>query len=364
MNPDDFFGLDIMQYEQQNQPRVRKRKVYQPLIDPRETMSDYDFKRHFRFSKDSVGRLTDLLAEDLELETNKGLPVPPLEQVCVALNHFGGGHFQRTSGWCSGVSQSTARECVVRVTDALIRRKNEFIAMPNVDQMSQTAEKMYQRFKLPRFSFAVDGMQVRFTEAPRRIPANKTKQMFWCRKQFYSVNAQVVASDNLIYDLDVGWPGSTHDARVWSRSEVKRHIEEQRRFLIAGDTGYPISEVLIKPYSTAEAGQDRRKRTFNRRLSGLRTVMSECIFGVWKRRFPILKGMRMDLELSQKVIVATAILFNIGRMWGDQEPDDGQDNHDNGDDADIVVVQDLSAGHIRLRGQIERDRLKDAMPMP
>jgi hypothetical protein len=74
--------------------------------------------------------------------------------------------------------------------------------------------------------------------------------------------------------------------------------------------------------------------------------------------------MRMDLELSQKVIVATAILFNIGRMWGDQEPDDGQDNHDNGDDADIVVVQDLSAANIRLRGQIERDRLKDAMPMP
>ena len=83
-----------------------------------------------------------------------------------------------------------------------------------------------------------------------------------------------------MYDLDVGWPGSTHDARVWNRSMVKRHVERQRRFLIAGDTGYPISENLVKPYTTAEAGRDRTKRLFNRRLSGLRTVMSECLFGL------------------------------------------------------------------------------------
>ena len=32
--------------------------------------------------------------------------------------------------------------------------------------------------------------------------------------------------------------------------QVKAYIEEQRRFLIAGDSAYPISENLIKPYST------------------------------------------------------------------------------------------------------------------
>ena len=55
---------------------------------------------------------------------------------------------------------------------------------------------------------------------------------------------------------------------------MKRYVEEQRMFLVAGDTGYPISENLIKPYSTAESTNDRRKRIFNRRLSGLRTAMS------------------------------------------------------------------------------------------
>jgi hypothetical protein len=48
-------------------------------------------------------------------------------------------------------------------------------------------------------------------------------------------------------------------------------------------------------------------------LSGLRTVMSENLYGVWKRRFPILKALRTDFTLSQKIIVATAILFNLGK---------------------------------------------------
>ena len=109
------------------------------------------------------------------------------------------------------------------------------------------------------------------------------------------------------------WPGSTHDARIWARSEVRAYIETQRRFLVAGDSGYPISEVLIKPYTTDEAGRDPVKRLFNRRLSGLRTVMSENIFGVWKRRFPIINALRTDFELSRKIILATAILFNFGR---------------------------------------------------
>ena len=345
--------------------RQRKQKVYKPREDPRQTMSNEEFKRHFRLSKVSVNRLTDLLSEDLIFDTKRGLPIPPYLQVCICLNHYAGGMFQRTTAWCAGISQCGARLSLIRVTEALIKRKNQFIFMPHSDQMQETAQRMLEKFQLPRFAFAVDRMQVRFTEAPRKIPANKTKQMFWCRKQFYAINAQVVANDTFIYDIDVGWPGSTHDARVWNRSEVKRYIEEQRRFLLAGDTGYPISENLIKPYSTGEAGQDRKKRLFNRRLSGLRTVMSECIYGAWKRRFPILKNMRTDFSLSQKIIVATGVLANLARMWGDDLPEEEQeDDHTDDDDDDDgnFVVQNAAPATIRLRGQIERDILKDGMP--
>jgi hypothetical protein len=84
----------------------------------------------------------------------------------------------------------------------------------------------------------------------------------------------VISNDRKIYNIDCKWPGSTHDARVWNNSEAKTHIEEQDRFLVAGDTAYPISPQLMKPYSNQETLPENdptgRKRVFNSRLSGIR----------------------------------------------------------------------------------------------
>ena len=113
------------------------------------------------------------------------------------------------------------------------------------------SQEMLARFNLPRFALAVDGVQVQFQDSPRGLPPDKHAHLFWCRKQFYSLNVQIVGNERYFCDLDCSWPGSKHDARVWNRSEVKQYFEEQREFLVAADSGYPISEVVVKPYSTA-----------------------------------------------------------------------------------------------------------------
>ena len=171
-------------------------------------------------SKQSVAELADVLAADLTPMSLKGAPLPVELIVCIALNHYSGGHFQRISGICSGLSQFTARQvywmkmtffvmiscyqAIVDVTNALVRKRNQFIFMPNAAEMEKTAANMLERFKLPRFALAVDGMVARFQEAPRRLPEGKHAQLFWCRKQCYAINCQVVANDWLICDLDLG----------------------------------------------------------------------------------------------------------------------------------------------------------------
>ena len=102
----------------------------------------------------------------------------------------------------------------MEVTDALLLHRNEYIFMPSHAEMEATAERHFQRFHLPRFAQGVNGVMVRFEEAPRRLPDDKHQQQLWCRKQFYAINAMVVGDDKLIHDIDVRWPGSTHDARV------------------------------------------------------------------------------------------------------------------------------------------------------
>ena len=209
----EVFQLEVLDFEE-DAVRRRVLKVYKERVNPRTIMTDSKFKRHFRFSKENVAKLTDIIEEDLIFPTKRGQPIPPLIQVCITLNHYAGGHFQRISGWCSGVSQNGARLSILRVTDALIRIKPHFVHMSSVECMQETALRMHEKFGLPRFAYAVDGVQLRFVDAPKKLPADKVAQMFWCRKQFYSINGQVVANDRLIYDIDVSWPGSTHDALV------------------------------------------------------------------------------------------------------------------------------------------------------
>lgn len=363
MDAEVFFGLQVAVHGAEALPRVPR--AAKERADFLEILTDAEFKRHFRFSKNTVVDIVSMLEPDL-VQDPRGDPLTPVQQVCAALCHYGGGHYQRITGLGSGVSQYAARAAMIRVTDALISRKAQFISMPDIQEMQETSQKMLDRFGLPRFAMAVDGMMARFEEAPRKLPAGKHQQQYWCRKQFFAINCQVIANEKRILDLDISWPGSTHDSRIWNRSQAKIYIESQRRFLVAGDSGYPISEVLIKPYSNNEADGDRRKRIFNRKLSGARTVMSENIYGVWKRRFPIIKALRTDFRLSQKIICATAILFNLGRMWSDDDDDDDLESDDDSDqddgDEDFVVV-DNDRNTSRIRGNVERERLLAVMRM-
>ena len=360
MNFLHFFDMQVALH------RNREPRVYKSRLDPM-SLSDREFKSHFRFNKDTVCKLVDLMRPDLEHETNRGLPLSPELKVCLALATYGGGHFQRVTGLCGGVRQSTARKAIVQVTDCLVAKRKQFIFMPSREEMEKTSQEMLVRFNLPRFALAVDGVQVRFQDSPRGLPHDKHAQLFWCRKQFYSLNVQIVGNERYFCDLDCSWPGSTHDARVWNRSQVKQYLEEQREFLVAADSGYPISEVVVKPYSTADAAQDPRRRKFNSNLSGLRTVMSENLYGIWKKRFPILKSFRTNLELSQKIIVATAVLFNIGQMLNDEPPDDGDDDEEEreqvteGRNDHTVVVDETGAMCARMRGQAQRDILCENM---
>jgi len=117
------------------------------------------------------------------------------------------------------------------------------------------------------------------------------------RKMAYAINVLVVANDQkLICALDVDLPGSAHDACIWNESLIKPLIEERRDFLLAADSAFPISDVLIKPFSIAEALDDPLKRRFNMLLSALRTVMTENAFALWKGKFSSIKKLRCHYQ--------------------------------------------------------------------
>ena len=104
------------------------------------------------------------------------------------------------------------------------------------------------------------------------------------------------------------------------------------------DATYPISRVLMKPFTNNKISNDLRKLLFNRRLSGLQTAMSEYVFGRWVRRFPNIKDLKTFLTQLQKTILATVILQNIAMHWDENYvgvTDDGaHDDKDGGGGGD------------------------------
>ena len=72
--------------------------------------------------------------------------------------------------------------------------------------------------------------------------------------------------------------------------------------------------------------------------------------------------------LSQKIVLATGILFNISRMWKDERLKDDSDSEvgsgdeERGNSQASVTVEEGDPGFVRIRGQVERERLKDNMP--
>lgn len=116
-------------------------------------------------------------------------------------------------------------------------------------------------------------------------------------------------------DVFIGFPGSCHDANVWSNSPIYKSIVGGQvplapNAIILGDSAYPISKFLLTPYRD-NGHLTREQKKFNYCLSSTR-VMIEQAFGILKNKFRILEHLDTEsLRNGSKIILACAILHNF-----------------------------------------------------
>ena len=103
-------------------------------------------------------------------------------------------------------------------------------------------------------------------------------------------------SDYLFRNVNVGWPGSVHDSRVFVNSCLyqmimdKKILQGEARSLnghtvtvyLVGDSGYPLLTWLMKPY-THHHDLTSHQKHYNYRISRAR-IVSENAFGRLKAR--------------------------------------------------------------------------------
>jgi hypothetical protein len=102
--------------------------------------------------------------------------------------------------------------------------------------------------------------------------------------------------------------------------------------------------------------------------------MTENIYGMLKRRFPIVKYLRVNLQNAINIIVSAAILHNISLDWADTMPRDDHPNLLNIREPpqpphvqlnEVNIINQLNPAERRNRAAVCRDNYRAMMdPVP
>uniref|UniRef100_A0A8W8HP13 DDE Tnp4 domain-containing protein n=1 Tax=Magallana gigas TaxID=29159 RepID=A0A8W8HP13_MAGGI len=121
-------------------------------------------------------------------------------------------------------------------------------------------------------------------------------------------------------DINVGWPGRVHDAKVLRNSNLWEAGFEKcahGRYHILGDAAYPLKQWLLTPYRD-NGHLNQQQRRYNLQLSSKRQVI-ERAFALLKGRFRRLKYLNIKKEMDMcQTVVCTCILHNICILQNDR----------------------------------------------
>jgi len=280
------------------------------------------FKNAFRMTPPTFEYILDLVRNPLSRESTVFREAVSIEKrVAICLWRLATGQSYRSVGKVFGVSKESCCVILMEFCAVLNLLAPQFIVFPvNAADLDRNVLlfRRLTKFAIPQIAGAIDCTHVKV-----RKPSNEIGADYFNRKQTYSVNTQAVVGENVKFlDVETGYPGSMHDARVLRNSAFGRNANRllespTRRILgrdikpmILGDGAYPPFRWLLKPFAR-HRHLTRRQRKFNRCVSSARAVV-ERAFGLLKMRWRCLnKKLEVEIENVPAIIIACCVLHNI-----------------------------------------------------
>ena len=171
-------------------------REYKHRINPLESLSAEDFFDRYRFPKDVVMDMCDVLRRPLERVSNRGQSLSVEVQVCTALRHYCQGGFLSVLGDLHGISERAAGDALHSVSKEICRVNDHYINWKDENYLRRQMESFYRYCGIPRTIGSIDGCQI-----PILGPAINEK-VYVNRKGYHSINCQVVCDSTLrIYDF-------------------------------------------------------------------------------------------------------------------------------------------------------------------
>ena len=219
-----------------------------------------------------------------------------------------------------GIGFCTVSVIVRKVCDVIATvLGTKYIKLPATEQeMKDLLKGMENKYGFPQAFGCVDGTHIAISQ-PTENPHD-----YFSYKQKYTLNTQAVCDwRGLFIDVEVKWPGSVHDGRVFANSRINRLLKEEKLPMLykeilpghdkvpvtlLGDPAYPLLPYCMKEYPHARTNEEV---IFNNMLRSARNPI-ECAYGSLKARWQILnKRIDMDLFFSHALymLVLSSTIF-------------------------------------------------------
>jgi hypothetical protein len=288
---------------------------------------DAQFKRHFRVTKTTFLRLHAALYGDAILRCSS---YDSDFRVAVYLWRMATKQTCREMGEHFDIAQSSVSRITNEVAHLVVQKLSPlYIRFPvQLEELFRISREWEQLAGFRHVIGAIDGSHIDLDRAPSEEGSG-----YFDRKKNYSIQLQAVVDNKGIFrDIDIGWPGSVHDARVFSNSSFCRWMDlfiaqEQKQhpshvWYVLGDVAYPLTSWMLTPFKIPDLQRGPWTTTFN--INHARTrVPVENAFGRLKGRWRRLYCLdTSDIATANTWIHSCAVLHNLCELHSDALEED------------------------------------------
>ncbi|XP_072172560.1 uncharacterized protein [Diadema setosum] len=289
--------------------------------------SDQEWRKHFRMSRDTFEYIAEQLRPLLDKRTPNGQrrTIHYKKRLAIVLWWLATPTEYRSLATLFGIGISTlcnlTREVCHAIKETLL---HQYISLPSGHRLQETIHG-FERRGFPQCAGAIDGTHLPII-APCDSPAD-----YHNRKGWHSIILQAIVDHNYCFtDINIGWPGRTHDARVLANSDFYHRAENEGQLfpvqhnrmingvevpvVIIGDPAYPLKRWLMKAFPNT-GHLTRNQQNFNFRLSSARMVVENAfgrLKGRWRR---LLKRNDVDTAFASEVAAVCCVLHNICEVY-------------------------------------------------
>ena len=289
-----------------------------------------EFLFAFRITRESFFLLLDEMQNKVAfISTSKSSHSRPISfQLLVFLYRIGregpaGG--PSTIAAYFGIGKGSVKNYVRRVVEALHEIKDSVVYWPDCQERKEMRDRL-SAYGFRHIVGIIDGTLIGLNFRPEAF-----HECYFSRKSMYALNVMIVCDDRkrIIY-YNAGWPGSTHDNRVFRNTDlyINRGKYFSHREYLLGDSAYSASAIMVQAFKkeVGQADLPANNKFFNTKLAQVRIASEHCI-GILKGRFCCLKKNNIRVKKSVKevkelvdLIGACVVMHNLLINYDDDIP--------------------------------------------